>query len=64
MFAICHIGVICMDRNTIAGDELQVAIKYTSDLAVSKFRGQIASIFSKGRSSSPQASVPREGAYV
>ena len=41
-------GVICIDRNTTAVDILQVAIKYTSDLAVCNVRGQIASIFFKG----------------
>ena len=41
-------GVICIDRNTTAVDELQVAIKYTFDLAVRNVRGQIASNFFKG----------------
>ena len=41
-------GVICIDRNTIAVDILQVAIKYTFDLAVRNVRGQIASIFFTG----------------
>ena len=41
-------GVICIDRNTTAVDELQVAIRYTFDLAVSNVRGQIASNFFKG----------------
>ena len=48
MFAICHIGVICIIRNTIAVDELQVAITYTFDLAVRNVGGQIVSIFFKG----------------
>ena len=38
-------GIICIDRNTTAVDILQVAIKYTFDLAVRNVRGQIASIF-------------------
>ena len=33
-------GVICIDRNTTAIDELQVAMKYTFDLAVRNVRGQ------------------------
>ena len=41
-------GVICIDRNTTAMDELQVAIKYTFNLAVRKVRGKIASIFFQG----------------
>ena len=41
-------GVICIDRNTTTVDKLQVAIKYTFDLAVCNVRGQIASIFSRG----------------
>ena len=41
-------GVICIARNTTAVDILQVAIKYTFDLAVRNVRGQIASIFSRG----------------
>ena len=41
-------GVICIDRNTTAVDILQVAIKYTFDLAVRNVRGQIASIFFTG----------------
>ena len=41
-------GVICFDRNTTAVDELQVAIKYTFDLAVRNVRGQIASNFFQG----------------
>ena len=41
-------GVICIDRNTTAVDILQVAIKYTFDLAVRNVRGQIASIFFMG----------------
>ena len=41
-------GVICIDRNTTAVDKLQVAIKYTFDLAVRNVRGQIASNFFKG----------------
>ena len=41
-------GVICIDRNTTAMDELQVAIKYTFNLAVRKVRGKIASIFFPG----------------
>ena len=36
-------GVICIDRTTTAVDILQVAIKYTFDLAVRNVRGQIAS---------------------
>ena len=43
MFAICHMGVICIDRNTTAVNEMHVAIKYTFDLAVSNVREQIAS---------------------
>ena len=27
LFLICHMGVICIDRNTIAMDKLQVALK-------------------------------------
>ena len=45
---ICHMGVICIDRNTTAVDISQVAIKYTFDLAVRNVRGQIASIFFTG----------------
>ena len=41
-------GVICIDRNTAAVGELQVAIKYTFDLAVHNVRGPIASNFFKG----------------
>ena len=41
-------GVICIDRNTAAVDELQVAIKYTFDLAVRNVRGHIATIFLRG----------------
>ena len=41
-------GVICIDRNTTAVDELQVSIKYTFDLAVHNVRGHIASNFFKG----------------
>ena len=41
-------GVICIDRNTTAVDILQVAIKYTFDLAARNVRGQIASIFFHG----------------
>ena len=48
MFAICHMGVICIDRNTTAVNEMHVAIKYTFDLAVSNVREQIASKFFKG----------------
>ena len=41
-------GVICINRNATAEDILQVAIKYTFDLAVRNVRGQIASIFFMG----------------
>ena len=41
-------GVICIDRNKTAVGELQVAMKYTFDLAVRTVRGQIASNFYKG----------------
>ena len=41
-------GVICIDRSTTAVDILQVAIKYTFDLAVRNLRGQIISIFFMG----------------
>ena len=39
---------ICIDNSTTAVDILQVAIKYTFDLAVRNVRGQIASFFFKG----------------
>ena len=41
-------GAICIDRNTTAVDKLQVAMKYTYELAVRNVRGQMASIFFKG----------------
>ena len=41
-------GDICIDRNTSAVNKLQVAIKYTFDIAVRNVRGQIASFFFKG----------------
>ena len=41
-------GVICINRNATAVDMLQVAIKYTFDLAVRNVRGQIAFIFFMG----------------
>ena len=41
-------AVICVDKNTTAVNKLQVAIKYTLDLAVRNGRGQIATIFFKG----------------
>ena len=41
-------GVICIDRTMTAVDILQVAIKYTFDLALCNVRGQIAIIFFKG----------------
>ena len=41
-------GAICIDRNTTATDMLQVAIKYTFDLAVRNVRGQIDSNFFMG----------------
>ena len=38
----CHLHVICIDRNTTDVDKLQVAIKYTFDLAVRNvYRGHI-----------------------
>ena len=37
-----------VDRNTTSVNKLQVAIKYTFDLAVCNVRGQIASNFFKG----------------
>ena len=48
LFVICHMGVICINRNAVAVDILQVAIKYTFDLAVRNVRGQIASVFYQG----------------
>ena len=41
-------GVICIDRSTTAVADLQVAIKYSFDLAVHNVRGQIASKFFQG----------------
>ena len=41
--------IICVDSNTTALNKLQVAIKYTFDLAVRNVRGQFASIFFAGK---------------
>ena len=45
---ICHMAVICVDKNKTAVNKLQVVIKYIFDLAVCNVRGQIASNFFKG----------------
>ena len=37
-------GVICIDRNTTVVDELQVAIKYTFDLATLAIRTTVVPI--------------------
>ena len=41
-------AVICVDKNTTAVNNLQVAIKYTLDLVVRNVKGQIVTIFSRG----------------